>query len=334
MRRVVIIAEAGVNHNGKLNRAFELVDSALLAGADIIKFQTFKAHKLVNKTATKADYQKLTTDPIESQYDMLSRLELTPEDHIRLIEYCENQGIEFLSTPFDLDSIEMLQKFGLKRFKIPSGDITNFPFLKKIASFNKQIILSTGMSYLGEVEEALGVLVQYGTALTKITLLHCNTEYPTPFEDVNLRAMETIHQAFKLPVGYSDHTTGIEVPIAAVALGATIIEKHITMDRNLPGPDHKASLEPDELKEMVLAIRNIEKAMGNGIKGPTPSEMKNMIIARKSIVAAKEINEGDLFSNDNLTVKRPGDGLSPMRINEILGKNALRDYAIDQQIEI
>jgi len=334
MNKTLIIAEAGVNHNGSIKMAKQLIDVAVEAGADIVKFQTFKAEKVVSKSAQKADYQKNVTDSMESQLDLIKKLELDPQAHIELMDYCKRKGIEFLSTPFDLESIELLHKLGLRRFKIPSGDITNYPYLKAIAEYNKQIILSTGMSRIGEIEDALNVLTSNGTDRDKITILHCNTEYPTPMEDVNLNAMITIQETFKLPVGYSDHTLGIEITIAAVALGATIIEKHFTLDRTLPGPDHRASLEPYELKAMVKAIRNIEKAMGDGIKQPSKSELKNKPIARKSIVAACNIKKGEVFSKENITTKRPGNGISPMRWQEMIEKKAYRDYIMDELIEL
>jgi len=332
MNRTFIIAEAGVNHNGSLDIALQMVDVAAAAGADAVKFQTFKAEKVIAVHAPKANYQKETTDSGESQLEMVRKLELDETAHIRLVTRCQEKGIQFLSTPFDLDSIDLLVRLGLNIFKIPSGEITNLPYLRKLGALNKQIILSTGMANLGEIEDALGVLTDSGTPLENITVLHCNTEYPTPFEDVNLRAMQTIGHAFGVTTGYSDHTPGIEVAIAAVALGAVVIEKHFTLDRNLPGPDHKASLEPDELKAMVLAIRNIEKALGNGIKRPSPSEAKNKTIARKSLVANQPIKIGERFSADNITAKRPGAGISPMRWDEVLGQVSQKDYEKDDLI--
>lgn len=334
MNKVFIIAEAGVNHNGSIDLAFKLIEAAKEVGADAIKFQSFKADKVVSKDAEKAEYQKKTTNSNESQYEMIKRLELSLDDHYKLFDYCLNKGIQFLSSPFDLESIDLLIQLKLETLKIPSGEITNLPYLRKIAQFNKNIILSTGMSDLGEIEDALDVLINNGTDKERITILHCNTEYPTPFEDVNLKAMLTIKNAFNVKVGYSDHTKGIEVPIAAVALGAEVIEKHFTLDRNMEGPDHKASLEPKELKEMVMAIRNIEKALGNGIKKPSESELKNKPITRKSIVAKKDIKKGEIFTEENLTVKRPGNGISPMRWDEIIGKEAKRDFDIDELIEL
>lgn len=327
-----IIAEAGVNHNGSLAMAKQLIDVASDAGADAVKFQTFKANKLVSKSAQKADYQKQTTDADESQHAMIKKLELDRAAHLELIAYCKTRSIEFLSTPFDDDSIELLDELGLATFKIPSGEITNVPYLRHIGSLNKRIILSTGMANLGEIEAAIQVLTQAGTQRENIDILHANTEYPTPMRDVNLKAMQTLGQAFNLPYGYSDHTNGIEVPIAAVALGASVIEKHFTLDRSLPGPDHKASLEPDELSAMVSAIRNIEIALGSPVKQPSPSEAKNKAIARKSLVASTAIKQGDIFSENNLTVKRPGTGISPLRWDEIMGTAAPRDYQEDELI--
>ena len=331
---VFIIAEVGVNHNGSLNLAKQLVDVASLCGADAVKFQTFKASTLVTKTARQADYQTANTQKEESQFDMLTRLELSEADHQDLFEYCGLKNIEFMSTPFDLHSIQFLAELGVKRFKIPSGEITNYPYLNLIGSFNKEIILSTGMANLGEVEAAIQVLLDAGTEQHKITVLHATTDYPTQMTDVNLRAMQTMAQAFKFPVGYSDHTPGIEVPTAAVALGASVIEKHFTLDRNLPGPDHKASLEPDEFKAMVVAIRNIEIALGDGVKRASPNEAKNKPIARKSIVAKQDIQAGNVFTLENLTTKRPGAGISPMRWHEVLGKTANRAFVTDELIEL
>lgn len=310
-QKVFIIAEAGVNHNGSLALAKQLVDVAAECGADAVKFQTFKAESLVTKTAKQAEYQTANTGKQESQFDMLKRLELSETDHHELVAHCCKNQIEFMSTPFDLKSIHFLNALGVERFKIPSGEITNYPYLKVVGSFNKEIVLSTGMATLADIEAALNLLVESGTDKNKITILHATTDYPTHMQDVNLTAMQTIAQAFKVKVGYSDHTLGIEVPTAAVALGATIIEKHFTLDKNLPGPDHKASLEPDELKAMVKAIRNIEIALGDGIKRPSTSEQKNMQVARKSLVALTDIKKGETFSEQNLTVKRPGLGISP-----------------------
>jgi N,N'-diacetyllegionaminate synthase len=332
MNKTFIIAEAGVNHNGSLEMAMQMVDAAVAAGADAVKFQTFTAEKVIAVNAPKADYQKETTGSDESQWEMVKKLELDETAHIRLYQYCQQKGIQFLSTPFDLESIDLLSRLGLEIFKIPSGEITNLPYLRKLGALGKRLILSTGMANLGEIEDALDVLTETGTPLESITVLHCNTEYPTPFEDVNLRAMLTIGHALGVAVGYSDHTPGTEVAGAAVALGAAVLEKHFTLDRNLPGPDHKASLEPDELKAMVQAIRNIEKALGDGIKRPSPSEVKNRPIARKSLVATQSIKAGELFSADNITAKRPGAGISPMRWDEILGRVAQKDYEKDELI--
>lgn len=332
MTHTFIIAEAGVNHNGSLELAKKLIDVASEAGADAVKFQTFQAKNLVSKNAQKADYQKQTTDQNESQFEMIKKLELSEAMHHELIAYCQQKNIMFLSTPFDHDSIELLNKLGLEIFKIPSGEITNLPYLRHIGSLNKQVILSTGMANLGEIEAALNVLIQAGTAKEKITVLHANTEYPTPMQDVNLKAMQTIGQAFDIAVGYSDHTLGIEVDVAAVALGASVIEKHFTLDKTMEGPDHKASLEPDELKAMVSAIRNIEQALGSSIKQPSPSESKNKPIARKSLVAKTAIKQGETFNAENLCIKRPGHGISPMRWDEIIGTKAQRDYAEDELI--
>jgi len=332
--KTLIIAEAGVNHNGDLVLARQLIDVAADAGADLVKFQTFSADRLVTAHATKADYQTQTTDAGESQHTMIRRLELTRDMHQALIAHCRLRGIQFFSTGFDPESIDLLAELGLESFKVPSGEITNLPYLRHVGRYGKSVILSTGMATLGEIEAALAVLEQAGTSRDRITVLHCNTEYPTPMADVNLRAMLTIRDAFGVAVGYSDHTSGIEVAVAAVALGATVIEKHFTLDRNLPGPDHKASLEPDELKAMVAAIRNIEQAMGTGIKRPSASEAKNRPIARKSLVAACAIRAGECFSETNLAVKRPGTGLSPMRWDEVLGRKAPRDFAPDELIEL
>ncbi len=332
-KKTFIIAEAGVNHNGSFELARKLIDVAVDAGADAVKFQTFNAEKVVSKYAPKAEYQKKTTTADESQLEMVKKLELDKVAHEELLAYCRTRNIQFLSTPFDLESIDLLNKLGLEIFKIPSGEITNLPYLRKIGALKKEIILSTGMANLGEIEAALDVLTGAGAELKDITVLHCNTEYPTPFEDVNLRAMLTIKAAFPgVQVGYSDHTLGIEIPIAAVAMGATVIEKHFTLDKNMEGPDHRASLEPDELKVMVHAIRNIEKALGNGIKKPSPSELKNKPIARKSIVATRNIRKGEPFTEENLTVKRPGTGISPMRWDEVIGRKAEKDYQEDEEI--
>ena len=329
---VFIIAEAGVNHNGSIKLAKDLIDVAVESGADAVKFQTFKAENLVSKTAEKADYQKKTTDALESQFDMIKKLELDVSTHKELLAYCQEKGIMFLSTPFDHDSIDLLSDLGLQIFKIPSGEITNLPYLKHIGSLGKRVILSTGMSDLKEVEDALSILIDAGTSKTNITVLHANTMYPTPMEDVNLNAMLTIQKEFDISVGYSDHTLGIEVDIAAVAMGATVIEKHFTLDKVMDGPDHKASLEPEELIIMVKGIRNIEKALGSSKKKPSPSESININIVRKSIVANKDIQKGDLLTDKNIIVKRPGYGISPMKWDGIIGTVATKNYKIDDLI--
>jgi len=328
----LIIAEAGVNHNGSVKTAKKLIDAAVDAGADIVKFQTFTADAIVSKYAKKAKYQEQTTNADESHYEMIKKLELDKETHLQLISYCDTRGIQFLSSPFDIKSISLLNELGLNIFKVPSGEITNLPYLREIGSYGKRIILSTGMSTISEIEMSLNILEKAGTSRNQITVLHCNTEYPTPIVDVNLKAMLTIRDKLEVSVGYSDHTQGIEIPIAAVAIGASVIEKHFTLDRNLRGPDHHASLEPAELKAMVKAIRNIEKAMGDGIKTPSASESKNITIARKSIVASKLIKKGELFSTSNLTVKRPGLGISPMQWDSIIGQKADRNYQADDLI--
>lgn len=332
MNKVFIIAEAGVNHNGDWEIAKKLVDAAVEAGADAVKFQTFKAEKLVCKNAEKAEYQKETTDKVESQFEMLKKLELTEEMHTRLLAYCKEKGILFLSTPFDVDSVDYLVGLGMEIMKIPSGEITNYPYLRKVAQTGKKVILSTGMSDIEDVKAAVAVLREHGSR--DIAVLHCNTEYPTPFSDVNLKAMLTLRDELGIEVGYSDHTKGIEIPIAAVAMGAQIIEKHFTLDKTMEGPDHKASLEPHELKEMVSAIRNVEDALGNGVKVLSASEQKNVAIARKSIVAKCRIEKGQIFTEDNLTTKRPGIGISPMHWNEIIGTVAQRSYNEDELIEV
>lgn len=328
----LIIAEAGVNHNGDIDNAFKLIDTAKAAGADIVKFQTFNANKLASRYAQKAEYQKTFTNKSESQLDMLRSLELTKKQHKELIDYCTKKGIQFLSTPFDLDSIEMLQELNLPMYKIPSGEITNLPYLIRIASLQKPVILSTGMCTMNEIREAVTILREYGT--NDISILHCNTQYPTPYEDTNLLAMLTLKQEFGEKVGYSDHTLGIEVPIAAVAMGAKIIEKHFTLDKNMDGPDHAASLEPEELELMVKSIRNIEKALGNGKKVPSKSEVDNIAVARKSIVAKTNILEGDTFTENNITVKRPGTGISPMKWFYVLGKTAKKKFEEDELISL
>ena len=337
MKHVTIIAEAGVNHNGSLEIAKQLVDKAVYAGVDIIKFQTFKAEKLVSKSARQAEYQKknIGFKADDSQLNMLKKLELSEADHAELVSYCNQKGIKFFSTAFDMDSIEYLHSLNMGIWKIPSGEITNYPYIKKIAQYGEPVILSTGMCEMEDISAAVSVLLKYGVKREQITILHCNTEYPTPYEDVNLRAMNTIKDEFNANVGYSDHTKGIEVPIAAVALGASVIEKHFTLDRNMEGPDHKASLEPDELKAMVSAIRNIEKAVGgDGTKHVSESERKNITIARKSIIAARDIKKGELLTEENMTVKRPGTGISPMCWEEVIGTKAIRNFAEEDLIEI
>lgn len=326
LNKVYIIAEAGVNHNGSIDLAKKLVDAASQAGVDAVKFQTFKAKNSVTKNAIRAKYQDINTGNKDSQYDMLKKLELSKEMHDELIKYCKSKNLTFLSSPFDHDSIDLLDSLGLKIFKIPSGEITNLPYLQHLGKLNKKIILSTGMSNIEEIEKALYILTQSGTKKDNITVLHANTEYPTPMEDVNLRAMLTIGNKFDISFGYSDHTIGIEISIAAVAIGARCIEKHITLDRGMEGPDHKASIEPDELSHMVSAIRNIEKALGSDIKQPSKSELLNIKIVRKSIVAKIPIKKGDFLSEKNLTVKRPGNGISPMKWDEIIGTKAIKDY--------
>ena len=333
--KTLIIAEAGVNHNGSLELAKLLIDKAAEAGVDYVKFQTFKAEKLVTKSAKQAEYQKRNIgDGNDNQFAMLRKLELTPENHLVLINYCKQKGVKFLSTAFDHDSMDFLHTLKLGLWKIPSGEITNYPYLKKIAQYGEPVILSTGMSEMADIEAAVHVLTKNGVKKEEITLLHCNTEYPTPFEDVNLLAMQQIKEDFQVKVGYSDHTKSIEVPIAAVALGACVIEKHFTLDRNMEGPDHQASLEPDELKAMVAAIRNIEKALGSGKKTVSESERKNIAIARKSIVAACPIKKGEVFTEENLTVKRPGTGISPMKWEKVIGTKAIKDFEEEELIAL
>ena len=336
MKKVLIIAEAGVNHNGSIENAFKLVDVAAEAGVDYVKFQTFKAENLVSKSAKKADYQiENTGNAAESQLQMLKNLELSKEQHEQIIDYCNQKNIKFFSTAFDLESLQYLKDIGLELVKIPSGEITNLPYLRKAAKLFNEVILSTGMSTLEDIQNAVSVFEKEGISKNKITILHCNTEYPTPFEDVNLLAMLHIQKKFGTEIGYSDHTLGIEVPIAAVALGAKVIEKHFTLDKTMEGPDHKASLEPEELKMMVSQILNIEKAIsGRGLKEPSASEMKNIAIARKSIVAKKDIQKGTIFTEENITVKRPGTGISPMKWDDILGKEATKDFNEDELIEV
>lgn len=330
---VLIIAEAGVNHNGEIHLAKKLIDVAADAGADYVKFQTFNSKKLVSKSAQKASYQiKNTNNQKESQLSMLKKLELSRDAHNELIAYCDLKNIKFLSTAFDLESIDFLNELNIDFFKVPSGEITNLPYLRKIGRLGKPSVISTGMADMDEIRKALEVVLSAGAKKADITLLHCNTEYPTPMGDVNLRAMKTIGETFGVSVGYSDHTLGIEISVAAVGMGATVIEKHFTLDKNMEGPDHKASLEPNELKAMVSAIRNIETALGHGRKEPSESEIKNKEIARKSIIAKKRIKKGDLFSEENLTVKRPGNGISPMKWDKLIGTTAQKDYKEDDLI--
>jgi N,N'-diacetyllegionaminate synthase len=332
--KVLIIAEAGVNHNGDLDIAKKLIDVAADAGADLVKFQTFNADRLVTESASKADYQKLSTDGVESQYTMLRKLELTEAMHHELIAHCELSSIGFLSTGFDIESINMLASFGQKLFKIPSGEITNLPYLRHIGKLGKEVILSTGMSSMDEIESAINILEESGTPRARITVLHCTTAYPVPITDVNLRAIQSIRTKFGVDVGYSDHTLGIEISLAAVALGATVIEKHFTLDRTLPGPDHKASLEPKELKSMIDGIRSIEEALGDGIKRLMPSEASNLWVIRQSIVASRKIEMDELFTTENLATRRAGSGISPMRWEEVLGKKAIRDFNENELIEL
>jgi N,N'-diacetyllegionaminate synthase len=329
-----IIAEAGVNHNGSLTLAKQLVDVAVEAGVDMVKFQTFSADRLAIADAPKAGYQLRSSSPQESQRDMLRRLELNEADHYELQQYCESRKIEFFSTGFDVTSLDLLANLGLKMFKVPSGEITNLPYLRRIASLADEVLLSTGMANLGEVEAAVDVLLQAGMSRRCITVLHCTTEYPAPMAEVNLRAMANMGNVLGLRYGYSDHTQGIEVPVAAVALGACVIEKHFTLDRDMLGPDHKASLEPDELCSMVRAIRNIERALGDGVKCRTASEIPNIAVARKSIVAARSIGQGEQFTESNVTALRPGTGLSPMRWDEVMGRKAARAFQAGEQIEL
>ena len=332
--RVYIIAEAGVNHNGSIDLALRMIDTAKKAGANAVKFQSFKAENLASRFAPRAKYQIQNTGSKDNQLKMLKELEIDLKAHEKLMTHCRERKIEFLSSPFDLGSIDLLESLGVKTFKIPSGEITNLPYLRKIGALKKKVILSSGMSEIQEIDEALKVLTTQGTALNDISVLHCNTEYPTPYSDVNLKAMQTIKNEFSVKVGYSDHTQGIEVAIAAVALGAHIIEKHFTLDKNMLGPDHNASLDPHELKEMVKAIRNIEEALGSGEKRPSPSERKNIEVARKSIVARSSILKGEVFSSKNLAVKRPGTGVSPMKWDLVLGQKAIRDFDLDEEIEL
>jgi N,N'-diacetyllegionaminate synthase len=332
--RTLIIAEAGVNHNGSMQTARQLVDIAAESGADIVKFQTFTADRLVIKRAQKASYQLETTGSAESQYEMLRRLELSQEMHEQLISHAKARGIEFMSTAFDEDNLMLLASMGLKRFKVPSGELTNLTYLRRIAVLASEVIISTGMARLDEIGLAIEVLEGAGLLREKVVVLHCTTEYPAPMQDVNLRAMRTIAQTYGVKIGYSDHTLGIEVAIAAVALGATVIEKHFTLDRTLPGPDHLASLEPNQLRDMIRGIRNIERAMGNGIKAPSASELRNLAIVRKSLVAIKPIKLGEQFTLNNIGAKRPGTGISPMYIDDVLGRSAPRDFFTDDFIEL
>ena len=331
---VLIIAEAGVNHNGDVKIARRLVDAAADAGADLVKFQTFNAELLATESAPKAHYQKRVGDEAQSQLAMLRELELSADMHETLLAYCRERNISFFSTGFDIESLDYLASLGLGRFKIPSGEITNLPYLRHIGAFGAPLILSTGMSTMGEIEAALDVLEAAGTSRSKITVLHCNSDYPTQMQDVNLRAMCSIRDAFGVDVGYSDHTLGIEVPIAAVALGATVIEKHLTLKRSLPGPDHSASLEPQEFASMVQAIRNIEQALKGGIKRPSLNELKNKAVVRKSLVASKPIRAGERFSEENITAKRPGTGISAMRWDEVIDRIAVKDFAEGELIFI
>ncbi|MDQ2147694.1 N-acetylneuraminate synthase [Alcaligenaceae bacterium C4P045] len=331
---VLIIAEAGVNHNGDLDLAKKLVQAAADAGADLVKFQSFNASKIISKSAPKADYQKNTTDPVESQYEMVRKLELSHSDHLELIDECRKCGIGFFSTAFDHESFDMLVDLGIKLVKVPSGELTNLPFLRYVSRHGYPLILSTGMASIGEIDAALEVVESAGTPRSNVTLLHCTTEYPAPMQDVNLRAMDSLRSAFRTAIGYSDHTQGIEISVAAVALGASLIEKHFTLSRSMAGPDHQASLEPAELAALVKSIRNVEAALGDGLKRPSPSEIKNKAIARKSIVASRPIGAGEKFSEDCLSTKRPGTGISPMRWDDVVGRVARRDFAEDELIEL
>ncbi|MCC6369595.1 MAG: N-acetylneuraminate synthase [Bacteroidia bacterium] len=331
---VFIIAEAGVNHNGSMQLAKQLIDAAVEAKVDAVKFQTFIAENVISKYAEKAEYQKETTGGNESQLDMVKKLQLSFDDFKELKKYCESKHIAFLSTPFDLPSVDFLKTLNMGLWKIPSGEITNMPYLKKIGAYNEEVIFSTGMSTLGDIENAIRILTDAGTQMKNITVLHCNTEYPTPMADVNLKAMQTIKDAFGINVGYSDHTLGVEIPVAAVALGARVIEKHFTLDKTLPGPDHKASLNPSELIEMVKAIRNIEQALGTGVKLPSSSEKKNTVIARKSVHMAREVKSGAILTAEDLTIKRPGNGISPMLLEELVGCKAKTDLVEDTMLHL
>jgi N,N'-diacetyllegionaminate synthase len=331
--RIVIIAEAGVNHNGDIRLAKQLIDVAAEAGADYVKFQTFSADRLVIPNAPKADYQRLSTDVFETQFEMLKKLELSIENHLELMEYCRESSIKFLSTGFDAESVDLLVGLGLNLIKIPSGEITNLPFLRHIGSLRFPVMLSTGMSTMAEIGDALLILEKEGLSRSQITVLHCTSQYPALIGEVNLRAMRNIRNTFGVEVGYSDHTVGIEVSIAAAALGATIIEKHFTIDRRLPGPDHGASLEPNELSAMVKAIRNVEISLGSEVKAPTTSEISNLNVARKSIFAGQHIDKGETLTSSNLVVKRPGDGISPMQWDRLIGQSAIREYLQDEKID-
>ena len=333
MNKTIIIAEAGVNHNGNIKLAKKLIDVAAKAKVDFVKFQTFDSSKLVTKKAKRAEYQDANTKNNDNQFEMLKKLELSQESHHHLVEYCKSKKVKFLSTGFDFESVDFLHKIGIRLAKIPSGEITNLPYLRKISNLFPEVILSTGMADIAEVKEAIDVLLRGKLDKCNLTVLHCNTEYPTTMKDVNLKAMLHIKEEFGVKIGYSDHTLGVEVPIAAVALGAKVIEKHFTLDRNMDGPDHKASLEPNELKIMVDSIRNIEEALsGSGIKKPSISESKNKAIVRKSIVAIKQIRKGDVFNEENIGVKRPGTGISPMRWDEIIGQTSIVDFKVDELI--
>ena len=333
-KQVLIIAEAGVNHNGRIDIAMKLIDAAKEAGADIVKFQTFKSEKLVTRTAQKAAYQKKTTGSNESQFEMLKKLELSEKDHYLLVNYCKKKNIKFLSTPFDLDSIDLLSSLKMDIFKIPSGELNNLPYIKKIGGLNKKIIMSTGMSTMKEVQDNLKILLKAGAKRKNIIVLHCHSEYPTPMQDVNLNAMLTMRKILGVQVGYSDHTVGIEIPIAAVALGATVIEKHFTLDKLMDGPDHKASLNPDELKAMVTAIRNIEKALGDGVKRPTARELQNKKVAQKSIHISQALPKGTMLQENHLTMKRPSGGISPMKMNLVLGRRLLKNVEEDYRLKL
>ncbi len=333
MKHTLIIAEAGVNHNGDINLAKKLIDVAAEAGVDFVKFQTFKAENLVSKNAQKAEYQKVNAGGNETQLQMLKKLELTLEDHHELIDYCKEKKVAFFSTGFDLQSLDLLHQLGLRLYKVPSGEITNLPYLKKVAKLADKVIISTGMCNLLDIEQAVNVFLEHGFDKNEIVVLHCNTEYPTPMRDVNLNAMQTIANSFKVGVGYSDHTLGIEVPVAAVALGAEVIEKHFTLDRSMKGPDHAASIEPAELIQMVKSIRNIEMAMGSGLKQPSASELKNMAIARKSIHAARDIEEGSIITERDLVMLRPGDGISPMDMEKVIGKIAKTNITFGTKLD-